>query len=104
MGGLQDRRRAVAVLHRRRMHLQFQGIPVGIDQSVTLAAIDFLAGIVAMRATRLGALDVLGIDDSGTGTGLAADTLPVSFHQLVVQAFPGAVVTKPGEPAIGCLA
>ena len=56
-----------------------------------------------MRTTRFGGLDALGIDDSGAGAGMAAGSFPVSFHQLVVHACPGAFVTEAGEPAISRL-
>ena len=76
---------------------------VGIDHGVTLAAVDFLACIITPGATGFGGLDALAVDDRRTRAGLAADTLAIQHHQVVVEGFPGSVVAKPGEPAIGRL-
>jgi len=69
-------------------------------QSVLLAARDLLAGVISTRATGLGGLDALRIDHRGSWAGLAAGTLAIQRHQVMVRAFPGPVVAKPDKPAI----
>src|SRR5580704_4722212 len=82
------------------MELEHQPPPIGIDHDVTLAAVDFLAGVIPPRATGFGGFDTLAIDDRCTRAGLAADTQTIQHHQFMVQDFPGSVVAKPGEPTI----
>jgi hypothetical protein len=87
----------------RLMNLENHSSAVGIDHDLTLAPVDFLSRIISPRATGLGGLDALAVDDSRTGAGLTADTLSIHHYQVVVQAFPGSVVAKADEPAIGRL-
>ena len=61
---------------------------IGIDHRMTLAPVDLLASIVSARATSFSGFDALAVNDRGAGTGVAADTLTIPHHQLVVQAFP----------------
>src|SRR5271166_2447586 len=85
------------------MNLEYHSSAIGIDHDMTLAPVDFLSRIISPRATGLGGLDALAVDDRRTGAGLTADTLSIHHYQVVVQAFPGSVVAKADEPAIGRL-
>jgi hypothetical protein len=85
------------------MDLKHQPSAIGIDHGMTLAPVDLLASIIPVWTTGFGGLDALAVNDRRTGAGLAADTLSIQHHQLMVQVFPGSVVAKAGEPAIGRL-
>jgi len=65
----QQRDGVVVVLHRGRMALQHQGAAIGVALGMPLAAIDFLARVVAARPTRFGGLGALAVDDHGRRAG-----------------------------------
>jgi hypothetical protein len=56
------------------MDLKHYPSTVSIDHGVTLAPVDFLAGIIAPRTTGFRGLDALAVDDCRARTGFAADT------------------------------
>ena len=60
---------------------QNQGPAVGIHESVALAAVDFLAGVVTAWAARLGGLDALAVHHGSRRTGFAAGSLAVEHHE-----------------------
>ena len=99
----QQRDGTVAILNRSWMDLEHDPSTVGIDHRVTLAAVDLLAGIIPPRTAGFRGLDALAVDDGCTRAGLAADTLSIQHHQIVVQVFPGSVIAKPSEPSVGRL-
>src|SRR6202035_1052718 len=94
---------AVPILDRGRMDLENQPSAVGIDHGFTLAPVDLLAGVITPRPTGFRGFDALAVDNRRTGAGFAADTFAIQHYQVVVQIFPGSVVAKSGEPAIGRL-
>ena len=61
--GAQQRPVTIAVLDTRRMRIEPEAAPLGVDQRVALAPLDFLARIVAAGATSLGRLDALAFDN-----------------------------------------
>jgi hypothetical protein len=73
---------------------------IGIDQSVSLAALDLLAGVIPAWPAGLGGRCTLRIDHGGTWTGLTACPLASQHYQVMVQAFPGTVVAEAGNPAV----
>jgi hypothetical protein len=102
-GSLQQRDGAITILDRGRLDLENQSSAIGIDHGFTLAPADFLAGVISPGPTGFRGFDALAVDYRRTGAGLAADTFAIQHHQMVVQVFPGSVVAKSGEPAIGRL-
>jgi hypothetical protein len=63
--GLEDRTCAIAVLNAGIMRSENEPAPVGIDQCMTLAALDLLAGIVASWAAAFSGFDALTIAAEG---------------------------------------
>src|ERR1700676_3266286 len=107
LGGFQDRRGAVTVLNRAQVNLDLQRTPIAVHQArpcegggVALASLDPLAGVISARSAGLDGFDTLGIDDRGAGAGLASHPLAIEHDQLMVQAFPGPIITKAHEPAV----
>lgn len=88
----------VTVLHVGRMDLQRQGATVRVRHRMPLAALDLLACTVASRATRLGRLHVLAVDDGSRGACLAHAALAIEHNRVVVDRMPDACV------ALGCKA
>src|SRR5215472_26252 len=82
------------------MGLDDQAAAVGVDQRVTLAAVDLLARIVTARAAGLGGLNALAVDDRGRGAGVAPDPFAICHHKRVVYPFKAPVVAPGGEPAV----
>src|SRR5262245_15260611 len=81
------------------MRLDDEAAAVGVDQRVTLAPVDLLARIVTARATSLGGLDALAVDDRGRGAGVAPDPFAICHHKRVVCPFKAPVVAPGGESA-----
>ncbi len=65
-------REGVSILDTRGCDLAFDWQAERIHRDVSLAPIDFLAGVEAPRTARLGRLDRLAIDDDGGRRGFAA--------------------------------
>ena len=82
------------------MGLQFERPAVGVHHGVALAPFDPLASVIAADAPALGRLDALAVDDGGCRACLAASTLTVKHHEMMVDPLPGAVVAEPRKPAI----
>ena len=77
-----------------------EAVVVGVDQGVSLAALDLFARVVTARAANLGGLDALAVDHARRKTGVAPGPLSIEHDQLVVQPLEGAVVTEIQEPAV----
>ena len=95
---VQPRGEAVAVLDAGGVNDAAEQEALCVDQDVPLAAVDFLACIVAARPAALGRLDRLAVDDGGGGLGVAAGSLSGQNQQGVVQAVQRAV--PPPAPEI----
>ena len=100
---LQHRWRPVAVLNRIFLHLHLQAPAIGIHHGVPLAAFDLRAGVAAARTARLGGLDALRVNDRAARAGVTAGSFAITHNQMMMQAFPGSVVTEAHEPAAGRL-
>jgi hypothetical protein len=81
---LQKRSAAVAIPDPGRMGLDDEAAPVGVNQRVALAPVDLLARIVTARATGLGGLDALAVNNRGRRAGVAPDP----FTDLEIQLVP----------------
>jgi len=79
-GSPQKRRSAVAILDVRRMRFEHEATPLGVDDRMSLASVDLLSSIVTARATGLGDLDALAVDDRGRGAGGAPGPFAVCHH------------------------
>src|SRR6516164_2560288 len=82
------------------MRLDDKAAAIGVDQRVALAPFDLLARIVTARATGLGGLDALAVDDRGRGAGVAPDPFAICHHERVVYPFKAPIVAPGGEPAV----
>jgi hypothetical protein len=67
----EQQRRPVTVLDIGGVGFNQQRPAIGIDQSMALAAFDFLARVIAPRAAALGGFDALAVDDGCARTGFA---------------------------------
>ena len=76
-----DQGQAVAVLDVGGMDDQPQRQAQRVGEQMSLAAVDLLAGIEPPRATRLGCLDALAVDDPGGRRGLPAGLLTCRHEQ-----------------------
>lgn len=65
-----------------------QNQPERVHEDMALAAVDFLAGIVAPRLAALGALDAPAVDDRRAGVPVAGFELPQEFAQVRVNRGP----------------
>ena len=61
---LEQRQGAVAILDRSSMGLEHKCPSIGIDESMTFAALHLLAGIMAAWPAGLGGLDTLAVEHS----------------------------------------
>ena len=77
--------RAVTVLHAGCGHGDGQQQPKRVDDQMTLASLDFLAGVVARRAALRRDARGLRVDDGGSGLGVALDALPPLLAQALLQ-------------------
>lgn len=78
------RHRAAAILDISGMELLNEAAAVRVDQRMTLAAHDLLAGVIATWTTGFGRSHALAVDNGGGRTGRAVDTLAVGHDQGVV--------------------
>ena len=99
-GLLEERHRAVAILHVGRVDEQFEHAPIGVDHGMTLATHHLLAGIVAPRPARLGGLDALAVDDGRRWARLATGTFPIDLDQMMVETFEYGGIAQLREPAV----
>ena len=76
------------------MCLEHEAAPVDIDPRVALAPLDLLAGVVAMRASGLGRLDALAVDDRGGRTDPAGAPPAIRHDQSVIDLLKAAVLRK----------
>jgi hypothetical protein len=88
--------RAIAVPDVGRMHDRSHQQTIGVDENMTFAALDFLAGIKAARAAGLAGLDRLTVDHAGRRAGLAALRLAAAHQENVIELQPHPT----GAPAI----
>ncbi|GHC96193.1 hypothetical protein GCM10019060_25970 [Novosphingobium pokkalii] len=70
--GFQEVNRAIAVLNISCVDLDGDEEAAGVGQDMPLAPLDFLARVIAARATTFGGLHGLTVDHTGTGACLAA--------------------------------
>jgi len=73
---------------------------IGINQRMTLAALDLLAGIVPARPAAFGGFNALTVDNRSRRAGLATDPLTVCDDQSVIDLREKALVTPTGKPAV----
>ena len=66
---MQERPAPVAILNAGRVRLDHEATPVRVNQRMTFAPVDLLAGIITARAASLRGLDALAVDDRGRRTG-----------------------------------
>ena len=66
-GCSQQWHRAVAILHVGGADLQQQRSAIGVDQCMTLAALDLLGSVKPARSAGLGGLDTLAVHHRGAG-------------------------------------
>src|SRR6516165_5232271 len=59
---------------------EHEATPLGVDDRMSLASVDLLSSIVTARATGLGDLDALAVDDRGRGAGGAPGPFAVCHH------------------------
>lgn len=69
---------------------------------LALAALDFLAGVVAARSSSLGGLDALTINHRRRGAGLSPGPFAVHHDQVVVDGLKQTLAAKAQEPAVDC--
>ena len=99
-GGLQERPTPVAILNAGRVRLDQEATPVRVNQRMTFAPVDLLAGITTARAASLRGLDALAVDDRGRRTGFAPDPLAIRYHQRMVDLLEQAGIAPGCKPAI----
>jgi hypothetical protein len=63
--GLQQRATAIAVLNACRMRFEHETAPIHINERMTLASVDLLAGIIAAWSAGFRCLYALAIDNGG---------------------------------------
>src|SRR5262245_51418190 len=85
------------------MRPEHQPAPIGIDESMTLATLDLLAGIVASGAATFRGLDALAVDDCRRWRGFPANPLPVGHHQRMIDPLEQPAVAKGCEPTVNRL-
>ena len=73
---------------------------VGVNQRVALAPVDLLARIVTARATGLGGLDALAVNNRSRRASVAPDPFAICHHERVVHPFKASVVAPGGKPAV----
>ena len=73
---------------------------VGVNQRVALAPDDLLACIVTARATGLGGLDALAVNNRGRRAGVAPDPFTICHHERVVHPFKTPLIAPDGKPAV----
>ncbi len=95
----EQQRRPVTVLDIGRVDDGMDQIVLGVGEDMALAALDLLARIIAARATALGGLDALAVNDAGAGRGLATLGLAHDHQQRMVQRLPQPIVAPQVEPA-----
>ena len=96
-GPLDQARSAVAVLHIGTVHHALQHVAQRVGHDMAFTPFDLLARVVAARATRLGGLHRLAVDDSRSRFRLAACRDPHPCHQHRVDDVEQAVVAHPVE-------
>ena len=74
--------------------------PVGIDQRMALAALDFLARVVTPRAGGFGCLDALAVKDRTARTGFASGPLTIHHDQCVIDLLEAGLVAECSRAAI----
>ena len=57
----------LAALQQAQGDFEDEAAALGIDQGMTLAAVDLFAGVIAARSAGFGGLDALAVDDCGAG-------------------------------------
>ena len=82
------------------MRLDHEATPVRVNQRMTFAPVDLLAGIITARAASLRGLDALAVDDRGRRTGFAPDPLAIRYHQRMVDLLEQAGIAPGCKPAI----
>src|SRR4030095_6260442 len=103
VGTVQQQRHPSAILNVGGVHSSTQDQAAGIDQDVTLAAIDTFGSIVAAYAANAGRANRLAINDRSTRLRIAADTDAELLTQDSVEVLPGAVHAPKTEVVIGGL-
>ena len=89
-----------AVLDSGGMHDDAQHQAKRVDEQVALAPRQLLRSIVAMRATALGRLDRLAVEDDSARRGMPPDCLAQPLTQDRVQALPGPIQKRGAQVAV----
>ena len=92
VNGLDNDRRAIAVLNLSRVDLGADQEATRIGDDMALAPLDLFAGVIPARAAALGGLDGLTVDDPGRGTGFATRGFAGFHQQFEVDPLQNAVV------------
>ena len=92
---------SIPILNIGGQHHHRDDQPDRIDQDMTFAPIDFLAGIVTPLVADLGAFDALTVDDTSTGVALAPIDQTHLFSQVGVNRCPQTVAFPESEVVIG---
>src|SRR5271165_793752 len=99
----QDQHGSIVILDIGRMDNERQHQAQRVDNDMTLASVNLLAGIITSHATYLRRFDGLTVDNCSAGRRLASHAAPKHVPQCVVNPLPSPLVAPAKENPVNCL-